>query len=76
MCEVCKSKVAMKKQGLISKPISHSCLQVDLINIQTQANKENKFIIFYQDSLTKSVVLHASQTKWQQNLIIIQTTYI
>lgn len=67
MCEVCNSKRSKKKRGLISKPILHnepnSRCQVDLIDMQSQADKEYKFIIVYQDHLTKFVLLRALTTK-------------
>ncbi|XP_063889921.1 KRAB-A domain-containing protein 2-like isoform X3 [Scylla paramamosain] len=67
MCEVCQSKKNKKKRGLVSKPILHSELnsrcQVDLIDMQTQADGKYKFIMVYQDHLTKFVILRALQCK-------------
>ncbi|XP_022910048.2 KRAB-A domain-containing protein 2-like [Onthophagus taurus] len=67
MCEVCQRKKSKSKQGLVSKPILYiemnSRCQVDLIDIQSQADREYKFIMVYQDHLTKFVVLRSLKTK-------------
>nr|XP_022914002.1 KRAB-A domain-containing protein 2-like [Onthophagus taurus] len=67
MCEVCQSKKSKSKQGLVLKPILHtemnSRCQVDLIDMQSQADREYKFIMVYQDHLTKFVVLRSLKTK-------------
>lgn len=41
----------------------NSRFQVDLIDFQAQPDKDYKFIMVYQDHLTKFVVLKASKTK-------------
>jgi hypothetical protein len=56
-----------KKKGLVSKPILHSeknsrC-QVDLLDMQPQADQEFKLIMVYQDHSTKFVLLRALQSK-------------
>ena len=55
MCMICQQK----KKGLVSKPILHtemnSRCQVDLIDFQTQPDEKFKFILVYQDHLTKFV---------------------
>ncbi|XP_071053562.1 KRAB-A domain-containing protein 2-like [Onthophagus taurus] len=67
MCEVCQRKKSKSKQGLVLKPILHtemnSRCQVDLIDMQSQADREYKFIMVYQDHLTKFVVLRSLKTK-------------
>lgn len=61
MCEVCHQKKVKRKRGLVSKPILHtemnSRCQVDLIDLQSQADNQYKFIMVYQDHLTKFVLL-------------------
>ncbi|CAG9561120.1 unnamed protein product [Danaus chrysippus] len=67
MCETCQRKKSMKKKGLVSKPILHSEMnsrcQVDLIDMQTQEDRGFKFIMVYQDHLTKFVLLRALKSK-------------
>lgn len=67
MCETCQRKKSMKKKGFVSKPILHtemnSRCQVDLIDMQAHPDREFKFIMVYQDHLTKFVLLRALQTK-------------
>lgn len=67
MCSVCHEKKTKKKRGLVSKPILHSEMnsrcQVDLIDFQTQPDGNFKFIMVYQDHLTKFVLLRALQSK-------------
>lgn len=59
MCKVCNGKKIKRKRDLVSKPILHTefnirC-QIDLIDMQSQADGENKIIRVYQDHFTKSV---------------------
>ncbi|XP_049886670.1 KRAB-A domain-containing protein 2-like [Pectinophora gossypiella] len=67
MCDVCQQKKTKKKRGLVSKPILHtemnSRCQVDLIDFQTQPDEQFKFIMVYQDHLTKFVLLRALTSK-------------
>ncbi|XP_023312526.1 KRAB-A domain-containing protein 2-like [Anoplophora glabripennis] len=67
MCDVCQQKKTKKKRGLVSKPILHSEMnsrcQVDLIDFQTQPDEQFKFIMVYQDHLTKFVLLRALTSK-------------
>lgn len=67
MCDVCQQKKTNKKRGLVSKPILHSEMnsrcQVDLIDFQTQPDGNYKFIMVYQDHLTKFVLLRALTSK-------------
>ena len=67
MCMVCQQKKTKKKKGLVSKPILHtemnSRCQVDLIDFQTQPDGKFKFILVYQDHLTKFVLLRPLETK-------------
>lgn len=67
MCETCQRKKSKKKRGLVSKPILHSEMnsrcQVDLIDMQSQQDHGFKFIMVYQDHLTKFVLLRSLQSK-------------
>lgn len=67
MCLTCQQKKKKRNRGLVSKPIIHkqmnSRCQVDLIDLQTQADGDFKFLMQYQDHLTKFVILRALKTK-------------
>lgn len=67
LCEACQKKAKSKKKGIVIKPIltseMNSRCQVDLIDLQTQPDNEFKFILNYQDHLTKFVVLRPLKTK-------------
>lgn len=67
LCQVCQQKSRGKKKGIVTKPIlaneMNSRCQVDLIDLQTQPDKDYKFILNYQDHLTKFVVLRPLKTK-------------
>lgn len=67
MCETCQEKRTKKKRGLVSKPILHSEMnsrcQVDLIDFQSQPDGKFRFIMVYQDHLTKFVILRPLESK-------------
>ena len=67
LCETCQKKSSMKKKGLVIRPMisneMNSRCQIDLIDMQSQADKDYKFIFVYQDHLTKFVQLHPLKTK-------------
>ncbi|XP_077289531.1 KRAB-A domain-containing protein 2-like [Arctopsyche grandis] len=67
ICEPCLQKRKTEKKGLVVKPMifSHfnSRCQVDLIDFQSQADGEYKFIMVYQDHFTKFVILRALKSK-------------
>ena len=48
---------------MISNEKMNSRFQIDLIDMQSQADKDYKFIFVYQDHLTKFVQLHPLKTK-------------
>ncbi|GBL92082.1 KRAB-A domain-containing protein 2 [Araneus ventricosus] len=73
LCEPCQMKQSVPRKGqsvprksLIVKPIVSSVLnsrcQVDLIDMQSQADGDFKFIMVYQDHLTKFIQLRALKT--------------
>lgn len=74
MCETCQQKKPKKRRGLVSKPIIHkqmnSRCQVDLIDLQTQPDGDYKFIMVYQDHLTKFVILRALKTKSAEEVAV------
>ena len=60
LCETCQLKKSSVRKSLVVKPIiskhMNSRRQVDLIDMQSQLDGPYKFILNYQDHLTKMVV--------------------
>ena len=73
-CEECALKRPMRKKGLITNPIVsndfNSRGQVDLIDWQSEADGDYKWILNYQDNLTKFSVLRACKTKQTKEVSI------
>lgn len=67
LCAMCQLKKKSKQKGLVVKPIISSGFnkrgQIDLIDMQTEPDGPYKFIMNYQDHLTKFVFLRALKTK-------------
>lgn len=67
LCKACYLKRSKKRKGLTVKPILHtqfnSRSQVDLIDMQSQPDGDFKFIMVYQDHLTKFVNIRALKSK-------------
>ncbi|XP_043497554.1 KRAB-A domain-containing protein 2-like [Polistes fuscatus] len=67
LCKQCQMKQSTPKKGIVAKPIISSELnsrcQVDLIDLQSHRDGEYKFIMVYQDYLTKFVQLRPLKTK-------------
>lgn len=67
LCEEFQKKAKGKNEGIVIKPIltseMNSWCQMDLIDLQTQPDNDFKFILNYQDHLTKFVVLRPLKTK-------------
>lgn len=66
-CEECQLKRKKTRKGLVVKPIVSNAMnsrcQVDLIDMQSEPDGNYKFILVYQDHLTKFVQLRALQQK-------------
>ncbi|CAC5365165.1 KRAB-A domain-containing protein 2 [Mytilus coruscus] len=69
LCEECqlkKRKIASK--GLVDKPIVskefNSCGQMNLVDMQSLSFDDFKYIMVYQDHITKFVVLRPLKSKW------------
>ena len=66
-CESCQMKKCTVRKSVTVKPIvsnsMNSRAQVDLIDMQSQPDGKHRFILNYQDHLTKMVCLWALQTK-------------
>ncbi|GFS60703.1 KRAB-A domain-containing protein 2 [Trichonephila clavipes] len=67
LCEPCQKKQKDIKKGIVLKPTIfsefNSRCQVDLIDFQSQPDREYKFIMVYQDHLTKFVILKSLTSK-------------
>jgi hypothetical protein len=67
LCEQCQGKKKMKKKGLVVAPIlsnhMNSRCQIDLIDMQTEPDRDYRFILNYQDHLTKFTILKPLKTK-------------
>ncbi|XP_053309752.1 KRAB-A domain-containing protein 2-like [Spea bombifrons] len=67
LCKQCQMKHSAPKKGIVVKPMVSSELnsrcQVDLIDLQSNSDGEYKFIMVYQDHLTKFVQLRPLKTK-------------
>ena len=67
LCKQCMIKLCNPKRGLVSKPLLfkefNSRCQVDLIDMQSSHDGEYKFILNYQDHLTKFVLLRPLENK-------------
>lgn len=67
LCAMCQLKKKSKQKGLVVKPIISTEFnkrgQIDLIDMQTEPDGPYKFIMNYQDHLTKFVFLRALKTK-------------
>lgn len=67
LCEPCQQKQKSQKKGIVTKPLIfsefNSRCQVDLIDFQSHPDGNKKFILVYQDHLTKFIVLKALESK-------------
>lgn len=83
LCSDCHKKSSNLKRGLVSKTILHSAYnsraQLDFIDTQSQSVNDFRFIMNYQEHLTKFVVLKPLKTKRAEevahNLLDICTTF-
>ena len=67
ICTSCLKKSSVPKKGMVVKPMVYRYMnprgQVDLIDMQSQPDGEFKWILVYQDHLTKFVQLRATKSK-------------
>ena len=67
LCEPCQKKQKTLKKGIVVKPILHNEMnsrwQVDLIDMHSNPDRDMKFILVYQDHLTKPVLLPSLHSK-------------
>ena len=75
LCETCQKKANLKRKGLVIRPMisdeMNSRAQIDLIDMQSQADNDFKFIFVYQDHLTKYVQLCPLKTKRAEEVAYI-----
>ncbi|XP_023230770.1 ubiquitin-protein ligase E3B-like [Centruroides sculpturatus] len=73
LCEPCQKKQKGIKKGIVVKPMIfsefNSRCQVDLIDFQSQPDREYKFIMVYQDHLTKFVILKSLTSKRAEEVL-------
>ena len=66
-CETCQQKQGRVKKGVVVKPLVssrfNSRCQVDCIDMQSCPDGEYRYIMVYQDHLTKFTILEAMKTK-------------
>ncbi|XP_059169860.1 KRAB-A domain-containing protein 2-like [Physella acuta] len=67
LCKPCQTKLSNPKKGFVSKPLIlkefNSRCQVDLIDMQSNPDGKYRFILSYQDHLTKFILLRTLETK-------------
>ena len=67
LCVSCLKKGQVPQKGLVARPMVFSEMnsrgQVDLIDMQSQADVDYKWILVYQDHLTKFVNIRPTKTK-------------
>lgn len=83
LCAECHKKAVYPKIGLTPKPILqptfNSRAQIDLIDMQSRRHNDYRFIMYYQEHLTKYIVLKPLKSKCAEeityNLIDIFTLF-
>jgi hypothetical protein len=83
LCSNCQVKQSNPKRGLVTKPILHSAFnsraQINLIDKQSRNYNNYRYIMNYQNHLTKFVILKPLKTKRSEkialNLIDIYTIF-
>ena len=72
---IARKKRSVAKKGLLVKPILSSEMntrcQVDLIDMQSQGDDQYKFILVYQDYLTKFVQLRLLMNKRAEEVALV-----
>ena len=71
-CDTCQLKKSGIKKGVVVSPIvsedfNKRC-QVDLIDLQSQPDDEYKFVLVYQDHLSKFIILRALKRKTAEDV--------
>jgi hypothetical protein len=64
MCDVCSTEKLRKKRGKGSEPIRNTARsQLDLIDTHSPSDRQNKFVMVYQDHPNKFSLLRALENK-------------
>ncbi|XP_028691834.2 KRAB-A domain-containing protein 2 isoform X1 [Macaca mulatta] len=75
LCKQCHQKNPVPKKGLPPKPMTFkdidSTCQVEILDMQSSADGEFKFILYYQDHLTKFIILRPLRTKQAREVVSV-----
>lgn len=75
LCEQCQGKKKIRKKGLVVAPIlsdhMNSRCQVDLIDMQSEPDRDYRFILNYQDHLTKFTILKPLKSKTAEEVAYV-----
>lgn len=73
LCDKCQMKHKSEKKGVVSKPMIFNDFnlrcQIDLIDYQSHPDREFKFLMVYQDHLTKFVILRPLKRKTANEVV-------
>ncbi|KAI5280775.1 KRAB-A domain-containing protein 2 [Manis pentadactyla] len=73
LCKQCHQKNPVPKRGLAPKPLpfkdSDSRCQVEILDMQSNVDGEFKFILYYQDHLTKFIILRPLKAKQTHEVV-------
>uniref|UniRef100_A0A8C6CHE6 KRAB-A domain containing 2 n=2 Tax=Monodon monoceros TaxID=40151 RepID=A0A8C6CHE6_MONMO len=75
LCKQCHQKNPVSKRGLAPKPMPFkdidSRCQVEILDMQSNADGEFKFILYYQDHLTKFIILRPLKAKQAHEVVAV-----
>ncbi|XP_029784672.1 KRAB-A domain-containing protein 2, partial [Suricata suricatta] len=75
LCKQCHQKNPVPKRGLAPKPVPSkdvdSRCQVEVLDMQSDADGEFKFILYYQDHLTKFIILRPLRAKQAHEVVSV-----
>lgn len=73
LCKQCHQKNPVPKRGLAPRPIKDidSRCQVEVLDMQSNADGEFRFILYYQDHLTKFIMLRPLKAKRAREVVSV-----
>ncbi|XP_035950446.1 KRAB-A domain-containing protein 2 [Halichoerus grypus] len=75
LCKQCHQKNPVPKRGLAPRPMAFkdtdSRCQVEVLDMQSNADGEFKFILYYQDHLTKFIILRPLKAKQAHEVVSV-----
>ncbi|XP_045426183.1 KRAB-A domain-containing protein 2 [Lemur catta] len=75
LCKQCHQKNPVPKRSLAPKPMTFkdvdSRCQIEILDMQSNADGEFKFILYYQDYLTKFIILRPLKTKQTHEVVSV-----